>query len=353
MKTADTRRERGPAIFREVKLRGYDSGQLKAEHFEIVEVPASVPGPGQVLVRNRWFRVSISTRLMAEAGAQEVKGIPFPPLKPGDTLADGAIGEVLAVGPGVDLVVGSMVMHPLGWRDHALLAEQQCTSIPRGQTDPAAWLGHGWTAFAALVKAVQVRPGDTVCVTSGAGAIGSMAGQIARLLGATRVIGTTSNQDKARWMQDELAYDAVVIRDAGSVREQLSQAAPDGIDVIVDMVGGDQLAAALEFARQGARCVLMGAVSAELNPLSATLKAPVELDTFQLILRGVSIRGFSADEEAPKMFDAWVKQLAIWQGDAAPRMAHTLVKGLDQAPLALQQACAGQLKGLVLLELES
>ncbi len=337
---------------REVKLLGYNSHALKAEHFAVVETALAEPGPGQVLVRNRWFRVSISTRLMAEAGAEEVKGIPFPPLKPGDTLADGAIGEVVQVGAGVDLNVGSLVMHPLGWRDYAVVPAGQCTYIDSPVVDPAAWLGHGWTAFAALVKGVQVRPGDTVFITSGAGAIGSMAGQIARLLGATRVIGTTSNQEKARWMQAQLGYDAVVTREGEPIREQLARVAPEGIDVIVDMVGGEQLAAALEIARHGARCVLLGAVSAELNPHSATLKAPVELDTFQLILKGVTIRGFSADEEAPEMFDAWLQQLARWQSDGGIRIAHTLVKGLDQAPLALQEACAGHLKSLVLVELE-
>ncbi|HBP4890013.1 TPA: NADP-dependent oxidoreductase [Pseudomonas aeruginosa] len=337
---------------REVKLLGYSSGELKAEHFAIVERAGTPPGPGQVLVRNRWFRVSISTRLMAEAGAEEVKGIPFPPLKPGDTLADGAIGEVVKVGPGVDLSIGSLVMHPLGWRDHALVEAEQCTLIDTSQVDPAAWLGHGWTAYAALVKGVQVRPGDTVFVTSGAGAIGSMAGQIARLLGATRIIGTTSNQEKARWMQAELGYDAVVTRDGGAIREQLAKVAPEGVDVIVDMVGGEQLAAALEIARAGARCVLLGAVSAELNPRNATLKAPVELDTFQLILRGITIRGFSADEEAPEMFEAWIQQLAVWQRSGGLNIAHTLVKGLNQAPMALEEACAGRLKSLVLVELE-
>ncbi|OOW00680.1 MDR family NADP-dependent oxidoreductase [Pseudomonas sp. MF4836] len=337
---------------REVKLLGYHSRELKAEHFAVVETAVAEPGPGQVLVRNRWFRVSISTRLMAEAGAEEVKGIPFLPLKPGDTLADGAIGEVIRVGAGVSLSVGSLVMHPLGWRDYAVLPVEQCTLIDAPVVDPAAWLGHGWTAYAALVKAVQVRPGDTVFVTSGAGAIGSMAGQIARLLGATRVIGSTSNQEKARWMQAELGYDAVVTREGEPIREQLARMAPEGIDVIVDMVGGEQLAAALEIVRHGARCVLLGAVSAELNPHSATLKAPVELDTFPLILRGVTLRGFSADEEAPEMFDAWIRQLALWQRDGGIRIPHTLVKGLVQAPLALQEACAGHLKSLVLVELE-
>lgn len=340
-----------PYKSREVRLLAYQSGVLKADHFEIVETVVPIPGPGQVLVRNRCFRVSISTRLMAEAGAEVVKGIPFPPLKPGDTLADGAIGEVVQVGAGVNLAMGSLVMHPLGWREYALVPTEQCKLIGERRVDPAAWLGHGWTAYAALVGAIQVHSGDTVFVSSGAGAIGSMAGQIARLLGAERIIGSTSSEEKARWMQKELGYDTVVTRDSGPIRDQLFKAAPEGIDVIVDMVGGDQLKAALEIARHDARCVLLGAVSAELNPHSATLKAPVELDTFQLILRGVTIRGFSADEQAPELFDAWIDQAATWQQEGRIQLPHSTLDGLAAAPLALEQACAGRLKGVVLVEL--
>lgn len=336
---------------REVRLLGYRSGALKAEHFEIVETVVPTPGPRQMVLRNRWFRVSISTRLMAQAGAESVKGIPFPPLKAGDTLADGAIGEVVETGPGCGLAVGCLVLHPLGWREYALVSVDQCKRIDETRIDPAAWLGHGWTAYAALVGAIQVRSGDTVFVSSGAGAIGSMAGQIARLLGATRIIGSTSGAEKARWMQDQLGYDAVVTRDGRAIRDQLAEVAPGGIDVIVDMVGGDQLAAALEIARHEARCVLLGAVSAELNPHSATLKAPVELDTFQLILRGVTMRGFSADEQAPELFDAWIDQVATWRRLGRIHLPHTTCTGLDAAPLALEEACAGHLKGVVLVEL--
>lgn len=340
-----------PCKSREVRLISYESGELKAGHFEVVETHLPIPGPGQVIVRNRWFRVSISTRLMAEAGAEVVKGIPFPPLKPGDTLADGAIGEVVQCGPDTHLPVGSLVLHPLGWREYALVPAQQCKVIEASRVDPATWLGHGWTAYAALVGAIQIRPGDTVFITSGAGAIGSMAGQIARLLGAGRIIGSTRGDEKALWMREDLGYDAVVTRDGGPIRDQLIQAAPEGIDVIVDMVGGGQLAAALEIVRHDARCVLLGAVSAELNPRSATLKAPVELDTFQLILRGVTMRGFSADEASPALFDAWIDQGTAWRRAGLLHFPHSTFHGLDAAPLALEQACAGRLKGVVLVQL--
>lgn len=338
---------------REVKLIAHCSGELKAEQFTIVETTIDEPGPHQVLVRNRWFRVSISTRLMADEGAEAVKGMPFPPLKPKDTLMDAAIGEVVAVGRGVDLSIGSLVMHPFGWRDYAVVAVDECMVLASENVDPAAWLGHGWTAYAALTAGIQINEGDTVFVSSGAGAIGSMAGQIARLLGAKRVLGSTSTLEKAHWMKTELGYDEVIIRNNGfgSIREQLTKVAVAGIDVIVDMVGGEQLETALSLANVGARCVLLGALTAELNPNNATLKAPVELDSFQLILKGVTLRGFSACEAAPAMFDAWIQQLAAWRREGVIHLAHTTIKGIASAPLALQEACAGRLKGLVLVEL--
>lgn len=115
------------------------------------------------------------------------------------------------------LPVGSLVMHPFGWRKYAVVKEQDCKLIDCCEPDPAAYLGHGWTAYAALTRGVQVKKGDTVFVSSGAGAIGSMAGQIARILGAARVVGSTGSFSKAGWMKEELGYDAVITRDGGSI----------------------------------------------------------------------------------------------------------------------------------------
>ncbi|MBE7203457.1 MAG: NADP-dependent oxidoreductase [Parafilimonas terrae] len=336
---------------REVKLARHPAGPLRAEDFVVAVAAAPVPGPDEVLIRNRWFRVSVSTRLMAQADARAVEGIPFPPLQPGDTLADGAIGEVIEAGAACDLAVGSFVMHPFGWRDYAVAGARDCTVLSDPAPEPAAYLGHGWTAYAALTQGIQVQAGDTVFVTSGAGAIGSMAGQIARLLGAGRVIGSTSTDEKAHWMQAELGYDAVITRDGGPVINQLMRVAPGGIDVVVDMVGGEQLAAAMSLARTGARCVILGALTAELDPRRAGLRAPVELDSFQIVLKGVTLRGFSACEEASDTFADWLRRFADWQRADRLRLPCTIVEGLDAAPRALAEACAGRLRGLVLVAL--
>lgn len=340
-----------PQLSREVRLARRSVGMPGPEHFDMVEVALPRTAANHVLVRNRWFRVSVSTRLMMSAGAKDIKGIPFPPLKPGDTLADAAIGEVMWAPAESSLRVGDLVSHSLGWREYAQVPVNDCVLVGDAHVDPVAWLGHGWTAYAALTRGVQIKPGDTVFVSSGAGAIGSMAGQIARKLGAARVIGSTSSEEKAHWMTTELGYDAAIIRDSESIVKQLEDAAPDGIDVCVDIVGGEQLQAAAAVARHGARFVLLGALTAELAADGSTKVAPVQLDSFQLIIKGVTMRGYSADDD-PAAFSEWLQQLAVWQRDGEIHLPCSKFTGIANAPQALHEACMGQLKGLVLVELD-
>jgi NADPH-dependent curcumin reductase CurA len=341
-----------PDFSRVVRLAAYPDGPLQPEHFEIVEAPVQSPASDEVLVRNRWFRISTSIRLMASMGAEPIKGIPFPPLKLGDVLADAAIGEVIQAPDGSGLRPGDLVSHGFGWRGYATVPLQECMRMDGRDIDPAVYLGHGWTAYAALTRGVQVRPGDTVFVSSGAGAIGSMAGQIARRLGAGRVIGSTSSQEKAHWMREALGYDAVVIRGAVPMVQQLAQLAPEGIDVYVDMVGGEPLQAAASMAREGARFVLLGALSAELAAEGSGKLAPVELDSFQLIVKGVTLRGYSACEDDHDGFAEWVGRLSEWQRHGNIISPSSRFKGIEYAPQALCEACEGRLKGVVLVELE-
>ena len=334
---------------REIRLAQRSQGMPVRENFSVVETSMTTQPGKQLLVKNRWFRVSISTRLMMSIEAEAVKGIPFPPLQIGDTLADAAIGEVMSAPAGSDLSVGDFVMHPYGWREFAWVEREQCVLLGKTLLNPAAYLGHGWTAYAALTRGISVHAGDTVLVTSGAGAIGSMAGQIARRLGATRIIGSTGSAEKAAWMRQQLGYDATIERGNGTIAEQLRLAAPEGIDVLVDIVGGEQLAAAVSMAREHARDVLLGALSAELATSHSSKVAPVEIDGFDLIVKGVTLKGYSADEH-PEAFNAWLQQLTQpgWQD---LHFAASNYQGLDSAPQALADACSGKARGVVIVAL--
>lgn len=337
-----------PTTSREIRLRRRPTGLPCPEHFELATVPVREPGPGEVLVHNRVFRVPPTIRMMVAEGAEDVEGVPFPALQPGDTLAEEAVGEVLSAPPSSGLAPGSLVMHRFGFREVAVVPEAECTPVDDGWPDLAMHLGHGWTAYAALTRGARVAAGDVVFVSSAAGAIGSMAAMIAKHLGARRVIGSTSSPEKARILRDQLGYDAVVLRDEGSLQTQLQDAAPEGVDVVIDAVGGEQLAAAVRAARHGARIVILGALSGQLAREGTGRTAPVTLDSFPILLRRLEIRGYSADDDhdARGEHDRTFGE-ALRGGRLGFPCAR--LRGIESAPKALCDVAAGRYVGLVVL----
>ena len=341
-----------PSTGREVRLVARPEGLPGPEHFEIVEVPLPRPGRGQVLVRNLYFGISASLRMMMSQGAEDVPGVPFPALAPGDVLAQKALGRVVAAGDGSSLRPGDLVSHYLGWREYAAVDEADCTPLGGSELpDPAAYLGHGHTAYAALTRGVRIRPGDCVFVTAASGAIGSMAGQIARLLGAGRVIGSTGSRAKAERLVSELGYDAAVIRgDAEPLAAQLAKAAPEGVDVVLDNVGGEQLAAAVDAANEGARLLVVGTLSGQLAPHGTGRRAPAELDTVQILLKKLTLHGYSADDD-PDAEQEWHERSAAWLRDGRITFPSVRIQGIEHAPEAVLDAMAGRHFGTVIVEL--
>ena len=339
-------------VSREVHLKERPLGLPKASDLEIVSVSLPRDVHERILIRNRYFVISPSLRLMISDGAEAMPGIPFPVLAPGDTLPGEALGTVLAAPEASGFSVGDTVVHMNGWREFAMVSAAQCRRIETSDAlGDIANLGHGWTAYAALTRAVRIRPTDTVFVSSAAGAIGSMAGQIARLLGARRVIGSTSSQRKADWLVGTLGYDAAIRRgEGGAIVDQLREAAPDGVDVVLDMVGGEQLAAAVTVANEGARCVLIGGLSGQLAASGTGRASPVTLDSTQIVLKRISLKGYSADDD-PDAREEWPARLAAWLKTGDIHIAHTLIEGLDQAPAALEAAAAGEHMGSVIVRL--
>ncbi|HKT05225.1 MAG TPA: NADP-dependent oxidoreductase [Rugosimonospora sp.] len=335
-----------PDTHREVKLATRPRGLPRLGDFAVVESPLPTPGEGEVLVRNRFFHVFASMRMLI-AGVTE--GTPFPAVVPGDTLAGAAIGEVVCAPPGAKMRPGKLVAHWLGWREYAAVPVAACTPLGDELPDPVAHLGQGWTAYAALTKAVQVRPGDTVFVSAGGSAIGSIAGQVARLLGAGRVIGSTGSREKADRLVSELGYDAAVVRGEGPLVEQLAKAAPDGIDVFFDNVGGEQLPAAVEVARDGARFVLVGALAGQLAADGPGTSAPATIDSFPLILKQIVLRGFSSDRVDGRA--EWLEQFGSWLRSGDIVFPHVRVPGIENAPRTLLDVIDGRHLGVTVIEL--
>ncbi|MFD6533678.1 zinc-binding dehydrogenase [Streptomyces sp. NPDC060184] len=338
-----------PRTSREIRLTVTPDGLPEAKHFTVVEAPVPRPGPGEVLVRNRHFALFAGLRTLM---GTENDGVPLPPLRGGDTVIGPAVGEVVAAPGGSPLHPGDLVTHLLGWREYAVLPVGQVLPLGDELPDPVAHLAQGSSAYGALTRLAEVRPGDTVLVTGAAGAVGTLAGQIARLLGAGRVVGTTGSPAKAGRLKAELGYDAVVVRGAGDFAGQLAEAAPGGIDVTLDLVGGEQLTAALDAARPGARFALVGALSGQLDARRGGGSAPAVIDTYRLIVKGVSLRGYTGGDH-PDVDAEWTRQFGAWLRSGAIRFPYTAVAGLENAPLAFQQLVEGRYFGGAVVEVFS
>ncbi|GAA1640096.1 MDR family NADP-dependent oxidoreductase [Actinoplanes couchii] len=312
---------------REIRVARIPRGLPVADDFVVAEAPMPVAGAGEVLVRNRWFTVFAALRTLL-AG---VSGAPMPGLTVGDTLFGPAIGEVVQAPADSGLKDGDLVKHMLGWREYAVLP---AAGLTRLDGDPVPHLAQVPTAHGAFTRAARLQPGDTVFVSGGAGSLGSVAGQVAKLLGAGRVIGGTGSAWKAEQMLTDFGYDAVVARGDA---DQLAAAAPDGIDVFFDNTGGDDLRAALAVARPHARFALVGALSGQLSATGPGTTAPVEIDTFALILKQITVTGYSGQEETPE----WL----------LPRInfRYARVDGLAAAPQAVQDALTGRYAGTVIV----
>ncbi|MFD8009563.1 MDR family NADP-dependent oxidoreductase [Streptomyces sp. NPDC058955] len=326
-----------------VRLLRRPEGLPTPDDFALVQAPVPRRETGQVRVRNTHFLVFPGLRTLIGG---ETRDVPLPPLYPGDALFGPAIGEVLD-GP---LEKGRLVLHLQGWREYATPAAAECRLLDDTLPDPVGHLAQGGAAYGALTRLTGVHEGDTVFVTGAAGAVGTMAGQIARLLGATRVVGSTGSPDKARRLEQELGYDATVLRGSVPFGRQLAQVAPDGIDVILDTVGGEQLTAAVHAASHGARIALVGALDGQLSPDRAGGSAPVVLDTFRLLTRGMTIAGYNGMDH-PDVEAEWETRFGDWLRAGDIEFPYTLVRGMKHAPGALPELIAGRSFGATIVEL--
>lgn len=243
-------------------------------------------------------------------------------------------------------------MHLAGWRDHALVPAADAVPAGGALPTPVAHLAQGAAPYGALTRLARVRPGDTVLITGAAGAVGTLAGQIARLLGAATVIGTTRSAHKADRLVRQLGYDRVLVAGPGQppFAEQLGAAAPDGPDVVLDTVGGDQLTAALDAARPGARVALVGALAGQMSPAAAGGRSPAEIDTFGLVVRGITLSGY-AGADHPGVQDEWTRRFGDWLRSGQISFPYTEIEGMQRARTALPELITGRHFGAVVVRL--
>jgi NADPH-dependent curcumin reductase CurA len=264
----------------------------------------------------------------------------------------GAVGVVEQVGPDVDgLAVGDTVLHGLGWREWAVLPARRTQQVDVTLAPPQAYLGAlgmpGLTAYAGLLDVARMQPGEVVFVSAAAGAVGSLVCQIARLKGASQVIGSAGGPAKSQWLLDDLGVTHALDYKAAPIREQLREAAPEGIDVYFDNVGGDHLEAAIGALRLHGRAALCGAVSA----YNATELPPGPRNLVRLVQNRLTLRGFLVGDHADAR-PPFLADMAEWLREGKITWRETVTEGIESAPEAFRSLLSGGNTGKMLVRLE-
>ena len=327
---------------RQIVLASRPSGWPTAANFALTEAGQPDLADGQVRVRNLFMSVDPYMR-----GRMNDLESYLPPFRLGEPLEGAAIGTVIE-SRSPDLTAGDLVLHTLGWRDEAVLTAGQARKIAVAKgLSPSAYLGvlgmPTLAAYVGLLDIATLQPGDVVFVSGAAGAVGSMAGQIAKLKGAARVIGSAGSEEKVRWLR-EIGFDAAFNYRARSVVEQLREAAPDGIDVYFDNVGADHLDAALVLLSLHGRVAMSGAIA----HYNAT-EPPVGPSNLSLVItKRLTLRGFIVTDHQHRMPDM-MAEVSGWLRDGRLAHAETVVDGLDHAPDAFIDLLRGANTGKMIV----
>jgi NADPH-dependent curcumin reductase CurA len=333
-----------PRTTREIQLASRPHGRPVADNFRLAESELPELQEGQVLVRNQFISVDPYMR----GRMNDVKSYSAP-FALDAALDGGAVGEVIA-SRSDDRKVGDVVVHSLGWREYAVLDAAATTPARTDLAPASAFLGAlgmtGLTAYAGLLKVAAFQPGEVVFVSGAAGAVGSLVGQIAKAMGASRVIGSAGSPDKVARLL-ELGFDAAFNYNDGPVAEQLAAAAGErGIDVYFDNVGGEHLEAALSALTVGGRVAMCGAIS-QYNATEAT---PAPRNLMLAIGKQLTLRGFLVGGQRQYAAE-FAGRMAGWLADGTVSYDETVVDGLENAPRAFMDLLDGANTGKMLVRI--
>jgi NADPH-dependent curcumin reductase CurA len=331
---------------REVHLVRRPSGFPEPDDFAFVDRELSEPGEGEVLVANHDFSVDPYMR-------GRMNDVPsyVAPFRLNEAMDGRSVGEVVA-SRSDDVAVGDLVTANLAWRTHGVVPAKQVqkVSAPEG-VSPSAFLGvlgaPGLTAWVGLLDKAAFREGDAVFVSGAAGAVGSLVGQLAKLKGASRVVGSAGSADKVAWLTGELGYDAAFNYKDGPVTDQLREAMPDGVDVYFDNVGADHLEAAIACANDFARVAACGAIAHYNDTDENPTPGPANL--FQIVKKRLSIQGFIVTDSIDRM-RPFLEVVTPWVAEGRVKFAETTVEGIDRAVEAFRGMLRGENTGKMIVK---
>jgi NADPH-dependent curcumin reductase CurA len=331
---------------REIHLAARPDGAPTAADFALVETDVRPPGDGEVVVRNTFLSVDPYMR-----GRMNDARSYLPPFAVGAVMDGGAVGEVLE-SRSPALSVGDTVTHMKGWREYATAGAAEFRRVDAAIVPASQYLGAlgttGFSAWIGLFDIARMKDGDVVFVSGAAGAVGSVAGQLARLRGASRVIGSAGSDEKVGHLLADLHFDGAFNYRNGPVRRQLRDAAPDGIDVYFDNVGGDHLEAAIGCLRQHGRAALCGAIS----QYNATEPRPGPRNMSLVVTRRLTLRGFIVFDHQARFAD-FLSEVAPLVASGSLVTRETIVDGIENAPEAFMGLLRGNNTGKMLVRVSA
>jgi NADPH-dependent curcumin reductase CurA len=323
-------------VNRQVILTEKPQDKLSLANFALAEAEIPSPGEGEALVRTRYISLDAANRAWMQGVTYRTA------LNSGEVMAGGALAEVVE-SRDPSLEPGDIVSAETGWQDYAALPARRLSKLPK-----LAPLTHllsvygvtGLTAYLGLTRIGDPKPGETVVVSAAAGAVGSIAAQVAKLKGA-RAIGVAGGPEKCAWLTSELGLDAAVDYKAGDVRRQLRGLCPDGVNVYFDNVGGDVFEAALFNMANHGRVVCCGAVSQydKAPPPHGPRGVPGVIVTKRLRVEGFVVMDLYDGR------DAALAQLRAWVEAGQLKVQEDVIDGFENLPAALIGLLAGENRG--------
>lgn len=310
----------------EVHLRRRPQGMPSPDDFEIVDAPVGEPGPDEVVVRNLYLSVDPYMR-----GRMSDRKSYAPPYEVGAVMTGGAVGRVVA-SRHPEFEEGDLVESRFGWREGFCVDGSKLRAIPDPVAAPSAYLGvlgmPGLTAYVGLLEVAELKEGETVLISGAAGAVGSVAGQIARINGC-RVLGSAGGPEKVQYLRDELGFDFAFDYREGRLSERIKEGSPDGLDVYFDNVGGELLEAAIGRMRTFGRIALCGSIS-RYNDTGPT---PGPANLSRAVGWCLTLRGFLVPHYE-HMRAPFLKDMGEWVRTGQVTYRETVVEGIEEAPQA-------------------
>jgi NADPH-dependent curcumin reductase CurA len=323
-------------VNRQILLVEKPTGKLAPQHFRMTEGSIPEPADGEALVRVRYISLDAANRAWMHGATYRAA------VEANTVMAGGGIAEVVS-SRAPELVPGDIVFGDTGWQDYAAVRARHLTKLAK--VEPMNHLLSvygiaGLTAYFGLLDAGKLKAGETVVVSAAAGSVGSIVGQIAKIKGC-RVVGIAGGKDKCNWLTSELGFDAAVDYKDGAVFKALKAAAPDGIDVYFDNVGGDILEACLAQMNNHGRIACCGAISQYDGAPSATGPRGVP---GLIVVKRLTMQGFIVTDYMGRRDEA-LRDLQSWVASGKLKVQEDVVNGLENTPKALIGLLAGENRG--------